>query len=267
MQPKHIIDILIEERAPKLVNSGFWWLFRPILNFLLGYSKAFKMANDIEKLSGHDAISYVSKLLSLDCKLEGFENLKIDGPLIIIANHPTGIADGIALYDSLIKYRKDIKFYANSDALRICEKFSDVIIPIEWVYEKRTREKTKLTLTQTKQTIDNNMALAIFPAGRLARKINGKLIDPEWANSAVSIAKKYNVPILPIKIKGPEAHWFHFFDKFSQELRDITLFHELLNKKGKTYFLKAAPIIMPFEIDDDVKIATQKLKDFIEFDM
>lgn len=264
MQPKHIIDILIEERAPKLVNSGFWWLCRPILNLLLRYSKALKMAKDIENLSGHNALEYVSKLLSLKCHLEGFENLPQNGSVIIIANHPTGIADGVALYDALKKFRTDLKFYANSDALRICEKFDDVIIPIEWVYEKRTREKTKLTLTKTKEVIENEMVLAIFPAGRLARVIKGELQDPEWANSAVSLAKKYNVPILPVKLSGPNAFWFHTFDKISQELRDITLFHELLNKAQKDYYLKAGELIDPQSLDDDVKTATLELKFFIE---
>lgn len=218
----------------------------------------------MKSLSGHDALLYVSRLLSLKIIIEDFENLPKSGAIIIIANHPTGIADGIAVFDAIRQFRDDIKFYANSDALRVCAKFEETIIPIEWVQDKRNREKTKITLIETKKTIEDGKALIIFPAGRLARKINGKLTDPEWANSAIAIAKKYNIPILPIKINGPDALWFHFFDKFSKELRDITLFHELLNKKGKTYYLKAMPIILPQNIDNDIKTAALKIKKLVE---
>lgn len=261
---KHIVDILVEERAPKLVKSGFWFVIRPIMNLLMGYKSAVKMVDHILPLGGHDAFEYVSRLLDLNLDLSGFENLPKDGPVIVIANHPTGIADGVALYDAIKKSRPDVRFYANADALRVCPRFLETIIPVEWVLEKRTREKTRYTLTETQKTIANNMVLGIFPAGRLARVIKGKLIDPEWAPSCVSIAKKYNVPIMPVKVSGPNAFWFHFFDQFSEELRDITLFHELLNKKGKTFQLKAGPLIDPKALDSNTEVAVEYLKSLIE---
>lgn len=264
MPQKHIIDTLIEERAPKLVSSGFWPIIRPVMNFILGYKKAVNMADHLKDKNGDVALDFVSQLLDLRCYFDGFENLPANGPVIVIANHPSGIADGVALFDVLKKYRGDLKFYANSDAMRICPNFDDVLIPVEWKYERRTREKTRLTLSQTQETIKDGNVLGIFPAGRLSRIINGRLQDPEWASSCVSIAKKYNIPILPVSIKGPNAFWFHFFGEFSQELRDITLFHELLNKKGKQYFLHAGKLIYPFELDDDNQSAILKLKTQIE---
>lgn len=264
MPQKHIINTLIEERAPKLVNSGFWPIIRPIMNFILGYKSAVKMADYIRDKSGKEAIEYLSNLLDLKCYFDGFENMPANGSVIVIANHPSGIADGIALFDVLKHYRNDLKFYANADAMRICEKFDDTLIPIELVNEKRSRDKTRLTLLQTQETFNSGNVLGIFPAGRLSRITNGRLQDPEWTSSCVSLAKKYNIPILPVSIKGPNAFWFHFFGKFSQELRDITLFHELLNKKGRQYFLHAGKLIYPFELDEDNQSAILKLKTQIE---
>ncbi len=267
VKEKHIVDILVEERAPKLVKSGFWFIIRPIMNFLMGYKNAVKMVDHVFPIGGNEAFSYVSELLELKLEMSGFENLPKTGPIIVIANHPTGIADGVALFDALKKTRSDIRFYANADALRVCPRFLETIIPVEWVLEKRTREKTRYTLTETQKAISENMVLGIFPAGRLARVINGQLTDEEWAPSCVSIAKKYNVPILPVKIAGPNAFWFHLFDKISEELRDITLFHELLNKKGKTFKLKAGPLIDPKSLNSDTQTAVNELKDLIENQM
>lgn len=264
MTTKNIIDILIEERAPNLSQSLFWPILRPILNFLLGYRNAVRMARFMADKSGYQSIEYLSKLLRLNCEFDGFEKLPQNGAVIVIANHPSGIADGIALFDVLAKFRKDLVFYANADAMRICPQFDDAIIPIEWKLANRSHEKARQTLLKTKEILEKNMTLGIFPAGRLSRITDGRLQDPEWASSFVSIAKKYKIPILPVSIEGPNAFWFHNFGKISQELRDITLFHELLNKKGKSYRLHAGDLIMPDELDNDVAIATQKLKFQIE---
>lgn len=261
---QHIVDILIEERAPKLAASIFWPVIRPALNALFGYKKAIEMVDFVQDKSGQEAFIYVSELLRLKNATRGFANLPADGRLIVVANHPTGIADGIALFDALREIRSDILFYANADAMRCCARFNETIIPVEWVIEKRSREKTRLTLIETKLALESEKTLAIFPAGRLARMEKGVLIDPEWSQSAVSIAKKYNAPILPVHINGPNAFWFHLFDKISQELRDITLFHELLNKKGKEYQLTAGPLIYPSELDADNRVATLMLKNYIE---
>lgn len=261
---KHIVDILIEERAPKLAASIFWPIIRPILNWVLGYKKAVFMTDHVKDISGENAFLFVSDLLKLNCEFSGFDKLPANGRVIIICNHPTGIADGVALFDVLRKFRPDIFFYANADALRICPKFDEIIIPVEWVESKRTHEKTKRTLKATHNILDEGKALAIFPSGRLARTSKGELVEEPWMASFVAIAKKYDVPILPVHIKGPDAFWFHLFDKISIELRDITLFHELLNKKGKTYILKAGDLIFPQDLDENNQTACLKLKEYVE---
>ena len=88
----------------------------------------------------------------------------------------------------------------------------------------------------TRQAMEAERALVIFPAGRIARRQpNGALCDPAWAPTALSIARKYDAPIAPMHLSGPWSTLFHFFDGFSGELRDVTVFHELLNKRGGQY--------------------------------
>src|SRR6185312_5946278 len=88
--------------------------------------------------------------------------------------------------------------------------------------------------------------LVIFPAGRLARRqADGLLSDPPWQPSAVSLARKYETPVIPIHVSGPWSGLFHFFNRFSTELRDMTLFHEFLNKQGRAYALTVGAPIPP----------------------
>ncbi|HEX6866518.1 MAG TPA: 1-acyl-sn-glycerol-3-phosphate acyltransferase, partial [Caulobacteraceae bacterium] len=144
----------------------------------------------------------------------------------------------------------DMVFYANSDAHRVSPRLSEVLIPVEWVEEKRTRERTRLTLQMTKEALEAERALMIFPAGRLARRVNGVLTDKPWQASALSIARKYEAPVVPLHVSGPWATLFHLFDRVSGELRDITLFHELLNKKGQRFGLIVGEPLDPAAIPD-----------------
>ncbi len=261
---KHIVDVLIEERAPKLSSNPSWPVVRPVLYKVLNYDKAVRMADQIAPMRGRDALESVSQLLSVKLAVSGLERMPRSGPFLILANHPTGITDGVALYDAVKGMRPDVTFYANSDANRVCPRFDDVLIPVEWVHAKRTRERTRLTLKMTDEAFEAGRPLAIFPAGRLARVRDGVLTDPEWMPTAASLARKYELPILPVHMSGPYSFWFHSFAKFSAELRDITLFHELLNKQGKTYTLTFGPLIPPEHAAGDAASVIRKLKHYIE---
>lgn len=261
----HIIDLLIAERAPKLASSPAWPLLRPLLYSLLGYGKAVHMADAIAPLPGRAALDYISQLLSVTFTATGLGRVLPSGRLIVVCNHPTGIADGVAAYDLLKGPRADVCFYANSDAHRVSPRFDEVLIPVEWVEAKRTRERTRQTLILTREALEAERCLVIFPAGRLARRQpDGRVADPPWQASAVSLARKYEAPILPVHVSGPWSRMFHFFNHFSNELRDITLFHELLNKQGQPFRFIIGQPIPPGALDGDAVEVTQRLKAHVE---
>lgn len=263
---KHIVDVLIEERAPLLSSSWFWPVVRPPLYQILNYQKARRMADAIRVMGGQEAMRYLSRLLRLQISVTRPERVRREGSFLILANHPTGITDGIAMYDAISPARPDVLFYANSDAHRVCPRFDEALIPVEWVPEKRSRERTRVTLKMTADAVNAGKPIMIFPAGRLARMWQGQVTDPEWQSTAVSLARKYGIPIVPVHITGPYATLFHFFNTFSKELRDITLFHELLNKEGRAYQIVFGPDITPDQVADagDGASASRKVKHYIE---
>jgi putative hemolysin len=264
---QHVVDTLIEERAPHISAWAIWPVLRPMLYSLLSYQRARTMADTIAPLRGAAALDHISALLNVRLDIVGLENLPRTGRAVAVANHPTGITDGIALRDALSPTRPDICFYANADAHRVCPGFGDVLIPVEWEAHKRTRERTRVTLIETQKAMQEERLLTIFPAGRLARRIDEVLQDPTWMASAVSVARKHGAPIVPIYMAGPWSFWFHTFDRFSKELRDITLFHELLNKTGGLYQIVIAPPVPMAALEGDPQAVTDRLKRFVEHDL
>jgi putative hemolysin len=75
---------------------------------------------------------------------------------------------------------------------------------------------------------------------------------------------KYAAPVIPVHVAGPWATLFHFFDRFSPELRDITLFHELLNKTGRRFDVTIGRPILPTALDSDAAVASAAIKAYVE---
>jgi putative hemolysin len=227
----HIVDQLIHERSLKLSRHPLWPLMRPFLLRIFHYDEAVRMADAIAPLPGREAMQYLSDLLSLDMTLSGTENLPAQGAFILAPNHPTGIADGIAVFDALKNHRPDMAIFANRDALRVAAGFRDLIIPVEWRAGEKSHAKSRDTLAMTARAFGDGKAVVLFPSGRIAYWNEGTLTERPWQNSAVALARRYEVPIVPAHISARNSGLFYFLAKHSTELRDMTVFHELLNKK------------------------------------
>ncbi len=264
---QHIVDTLIEERCPQLRSSWSWPLVRPVLYKMLGYSRARALADTIMQLHGRDSFDPLSAQLDFSLDIEGLERLPDSGRVIIAANHPTGLADGVAVWDLLKQIRQDIIFFANADAIRVNPRFQDVIIPVEWVAEKRTPAKTRETLKRAGQAFSEEKCVVIFPSGRLAKKEDGRLVEKEWFSTVVGLARKQNAPILPLNLDAWNSWLFYFFSELNGELRDITLFHELLNKRGANVRMTFGQMIQPDQLQGDVNELTEKLKHHVAYDL
>lgn len=260
----HIIDKLIVERAPQIATNPFWPILWPIMKIILGYEPAKQMMDKINSAPGDEAFNYLSDFLGLKTTIKGLENLPATGRVIIVSNHPTGMADSVALLDAIRAKRPDLKFWANAGLIKCCPNLNHTLIPIEWTLANRSHSKTRATFLATKQVLESEKALAVFPAGRLAQFKKGRLSDRKWMTGFMAIAKKFNAPILPVHIKGPVGIWYHALDAISDQLRNLTVFRELLNKKGAAYDIEAGPLILPHDLDGDNRLASAKLREYIE---
>lgn len=235
---KERLDPLIAERAPWLFGTSLTALAaRRALMTLLGYRRTIGLGELYRDWPTDHIMHHVAGLLARDMRVTGLDNIPRQGPALIVANHPTGIADGIMLHHALFPLRPDMFIYANSDILRILPQFESLIAPVEWRVDKRTRAKTRETMEYTKRAIDDGRLGVIFPSGRLAKRHGLRLHEREWMASAAMIARKYDLPVIPLHIRARNSALFYLFDLIHPTLRDITLFHETLNKDRQPYRL------------------------------
>ena len=258
---RHIVDELIWERSNGLRSRPLLWRFiTTALYPVLGYKKAIELIDKVESLDGTAVLDFVSNLLELRLETTGIEHIPAEGRAMLIANHPAGIADGVAVYDAIRKRRDDIVFFANRDAIRMAPGLATHVIPVEWVEEKRTRERQREMIRHIVAAFRDEKLVVIFPSGRLAHLTRNGLTERPWQTTAVNLAQKYGCNIVPMHITARNSWFFYFVSTFSAELRDITLFHELLNKKRQRYRLRIGRPVNPA---GDVRSVTEALKTFV----
>ncbi|MCR9129154.1 MAG: 1-acyl-sn-glycerol-3-phosphate acyltransferase [Alphaproteobacteria bacterium] len=262
----HIVDQLIEERAVKLRAGPLWSLVRAIFYPLLGYGRAVEVADQLAGRPGPGAMDWSEAFLSMPVNVQGLAHVPQTGPCVITANHPGGIADGIALWSALKARRPDMVFFANRDAIRVCAGLSDLVIPVEWRAGARSRDKTRETLRQSVEAFRAGRCVVIFPAGRMARWDwrAFRLVEQDWAPTAVSLARKFAAPVIPLGMKQRMSVMFYALGQIHEELKHMTVFHELLAKRGARYRLTFAPPVAPEDLPGDDAAASEALRAMTE---
>ena len=246
------------------MRSPAFPLVRPLLYRILAYDAAVFLADAIRPLTGNEAFRLVADHLRARIDTGGLANVPRTGPCLILSNHPTGLADGLAVFQGLRDRRPDMLFLANADALRVIPRATDIIIPVEWRPEKRTRAKSKQTLLDIRNALEAGRAVVIFPSGRLAKMGWRGLQERPWESTALGLARKYGVPVVPLRMRARNSALYYTFAATSAELRDITLFHELLNKKRQTFRLTFGEAISPDALPDTAGAATTMVKRIVE---
>lgn len=243
---KDRIDPLIEDRAAWLFKPTLTAaLARPVLHQMLAYSQTVSLAETVKPLGSGDIMDMMADRLARDVTVSGLGHVPRNGAALIVANHPTGIADGIILHAVLRQVRQDAYYFANHDILKVLPQMADMIAPVEWRKDRRSHAKTRETMIFARRAVNEGRLGVIFPSGRLAKRRGVRLHERPWMASAAMLARKFDLPVIPIHVQARNSTLFYLFDAIHPSLRDITLFHETLNKHRQPYEIRVGEQISP----------------------
>ena len=262
----HPIDEIIEERCPKLMSNKYLWsVIKPTIFKIFKYQTAKKITDDISNISGFECFTYLTNLLKFNLDIRNIELVPEHGPIILAGNHPTGLTDGIVMFEVMKDRRPDYTLYANIDMIKLSKGFEDIIIPVDWNDDNKNIGKSKEILKRTKETLNEGKCLLVFPSSRLSKRKGLKLFERPWLNTIVKLSKKYNAPIIPFHMDGHNSLFYYFLDIFNEELKNISLFSELVNKEEFKYTITFGRQIDPLDINGDIDKETLRIQNHVEF--
>jgi len=185
-----------------------------------------------QHLNGYDFLDKLLRDLNFNYTVsaDALKNIPAAGRLIVVANHPIGTLDGLALVKLIHSVRSDVRIVANQLLLYV-EPLQSVFLPVEVLSEKKSLRDTYKRMLDA---LKNDEAIIIFPAGEVSRLTPIGIRDGEWQTGFIKLAKKTRSPILPIHITGNNSIWFYGMSMLYKPLGSLLLFKEMFNKHNKT---------------------------------
>jgi len=179
-------------------------------------------------LKGLDMVEQVLEHLDIVCTIPAhdLEQIPEHGPLVIIANHPTGTLDGLALMYAVSRVRRDVKVVTNR-LLSHLEPLSSLFIPVDNMGGKTA----KSSLMHMEQHLQNAGVLIFFPAGEVSRPTRTGIRDKKWHSGFIKLANKLRVPLLPMHIQAHNSLLFYASTLVSPTLSMLLLMQQMFRRQ------------------------------------
>ena len=179
-------------------------------------------------LKGLDMVEQVLEHLDIICTIPAhdLEQIPEHGPLVIIANHPTGTLDGLALMYAVSRVRRDVKVVTNR-LLSHLEPLSSLFIPVDNMGGKTA----KSSLMHMEQHLQNAGVLIFFPAGEVSRPTRTGIRDKKWHSGFIKLANKLRAPLLPMHIQAHNSLLFYAITLVSPTLSMLLLMQQMFRRQ------------------------------------
>src|ERR1700719_2637983 len=168
-------------------------------------------------------------------------------PLVIVANHPFGIGDGIALLALAEQLGRPYRILANSDFVKVPE-IHHFVLPIDF---SGSREAIKTNLESRKlarRLLREGVTIVVFPAGGVATAEHpaGKAEELPWKAFTARLIQQAEAAVLPIYFEGQNSALFHLVSRYSLTMRRALMVSELRNFVGATLRVHVGAVV-PFD--------------------
>lgn len=204
-------------------------LYEDYINQFLDQNKFLKGFDFIDKIFEQLGFSYTIAHQDL-------HNIPTSGRIVIIANHPLGALDGLALLRLVGSIRPDVRIVVN-DVLMHVKPLANLFLPID----NFRGETSKNDIVSITGALENEEAVIIFPEGEVTRSmaVSRRL---RWKKGFLQIARKMQTPIVPIYVKGRNSNLFYLISRFSDVASLLLLPREMIKHKGTVAFTIGASI-------------------------
>jgi putative hemolysin len=190
------------------------------------------------------------------------------GPLVIVANHPFGVLDGIIICHLVMKLRRDFRILTNSALYRVPE-IQEWLLPVDFTETEEALETNIRTRAEARRFLAGGGALVIFPSGGVATTPSAlarRAVESEWKPLTARLILQGKAPVLPVFFHGQNSRLFQIASQFSMTLRLALIFREVHRRIGTRLPIAIGDLI-PFErlaALPDKKAVMQFLRNAVE---
>jgi putative hemolysin len=174
-----------------------------------------------------------------------------NGPVIIVANHPHGLVDGMVLAHLIGHVRQDYKILTRSllTGVREVERF---MIPVPFPHEQDAREQSLEMRSRAMDHLRQNGVIVLFPSGVVASSETwwGPAVEAPWNPFTAKMIQRSGATVVPVFFPGQNSRAYQIANRFSATVRQGLLIHEVVHACRRPQKPVVGPPIAPETVKD-----------------
>lgn len=252
------VNEVLNKHYPKLAERP--WLFKSLsflLRRLLHESEIKDFGERYPHLQGLEFVEQALEYFNVSYTVRDNEreNIPTEGPVVIIANHPIGSLDGLALIKLVSEVRPDVKAVAN-EMLMAIKPLENMLLPVNVMTGSSRRED----INRIQQHLGSGSALIVFPAGEVSRLRPQGVRDTKWHTGFVRMANTAKAPVLPIFVDGKNSPLFYGASMIYKPLATMLLVKEMFKHRDrKSHLPMRIGKLIPHDSYGDMKISSRTM--------
>ena len=209
------------------------------LELLTGKLRLLRKVRQFEKMGipvGQPFWKQALDLLGINLLTKQSEISKIPkkGSLVITANHPHGLVDGMVLAELIGKVRTDYKILPRS-LLTGVKQIDQFMIPVPFDHEENALKKSLEMRKSAMDHLENGGVVVIFPSGKVASSetMFGDVVEGDWNPFTAKLIQKSGANVVPIFFPGSNSRIYQIANQISATLRKGLLIYEVVHAMNK----------------------------------
>ena len=209
------------------------------LELLTGKLRLLRKVRQFEKMGipvGQPFWKQALDLLGINLLTKQSEISKIPkkGSLVITANHPHGLVDGMVLAELIGKVRTDYKILTRS-LLTGVKQIDQFMIPVPFDHEENALKKSLEMRKSAMDHLENGGVVVIFPSGKVASSetMFGDVVEGDWNPFTAKLIQKSGANVVPIFFPGSNSRIYQIANQISATLRQGLLIYEVVHAMNK----------------------------------
>ncbi|WP_293451410.1 lysophospholipid acyltransferase family protein [Planktotalea sp.] len=210
-----------------------------VMEWLTGKIPLIRLVRRFERDGAADGQDFWSQALGhmgieLQTPQEQIANIPAKGPVIIVANHPHGLVDGMILAELIGRVRTDYQILTRSLLTGVSE-IEEFMIPVPFPHEENAREQSLDMRRRAMDYLTNGGVIVLFPSGVVACSETwfGPAIEKNWNPFTAKMIQRSGATVVPIHFPGQNSRTYQIANRISSTLRQGLLIHEVMHACGK----------------------------------
>ena len=199
--------------------------------------KRMYLENQRNPRAGESFFAAAVRKLDLDVRYdaEALARIPKTGPVVIVANHPYGVLDGIVISWLIEKVRRDFVVLTNAVLMRAPEVRGHVL-PIDFSGAKEATQTNLESRAAARAQLERGGVVVVFPAGAVSTAPDyfGRrpAIDGRWQPFVAQLIQRARATVVPLWFGGQNSRLFQIASHVSYSLRISLIFHEVKARSG-----------------------------------